>query len=86
MTRNALVALALLSIMFGMVMFELIYLVDHLPAWSLLPAFFGAGTVYKFIEILHKQAAAMPHLQPRIVTVEFDWSLLRKGVTYGSCL
>lgn len=69
----SLFTLALLSLLFGMVLFELLYFAEHLPAFGLLPAFFAVGLTYKGLEHLYK-------LQPnttlvrRIVTVEFDWS------------
>ena len=85
MMHNSLIAIALLSIMAGMVMFEMLLLVDQLPAWSLLPVFFAVGTLYKYIELLRRQPAAT-QWQPRVVTVEFDWPLLRKESPYGSYL
>ena len=69
----SLLTLALLSIMFGMVLFELLYFAEHLPAFGLLPSFFAVGIAYKGLEQLHKrEPGATP--APRIVTVEFDWS------------
>lgn len=67
-TRLALLTLGLLSIMFGIVLFELLYFAEHLPAFGLLPAFFAVGIIYKGLEQIHKHESA-----PRVVTVEFDW-------------
>jgi len=65
--------LALLSLLFGMVLFELLYFTEHLPAFGLLPAFFAVGLAYKGLEQLSKREPNNT-LAPRIVTVEFDWS------------
>lgn len=83
LTNHTLIALALLSILFGMVMFEMMFLVDQLPAWGLLPAFFAAGIMYKFLGLLHRYtSSAQPML--RVVTVEFEWPVLRKETINGS--
>lgn len=71
----SLLTLALLSIMFGMVLFELLYFAEHLPAFGLLPSFFAVGIAYKGLEQLHKHGS-ITAINPRIVTVEFDWSPL----------
>lgn len=73
-TNAALFTLALLSVMFGMVLCEMLLFVDQIPAWGLLPAFFGAGVLCKFILVLHKQMLDATK-QVRVVTVEFDWNL-----------
>lgn len=73
-TDAALFTLALLSVMFGMVLCEMLLFVDQIPAWGLLPAFFGAGVLCKFILVLHKQMMDATQ-QVRVVTVEFDWNL-----------
>lgn len=67
----ALFALGLVSILFGMVLFEVLLFVEYMPAWTLLPAFFAAGIVCKVIATSRQRM----HMQltPRIVTVEFDW-------------
>lgn len=72
-TNAALFTLALLSMLFGMVLFELLLVVDQIPTWGLLPAFFGAGVLCKFIFVLHKQMGSQT-TQTRVVTVEFDWN------------
>lgn len=71
-THPALFALGLMSILFGMVLFEVLWFVEYMPAWTLLPAFFAAGIVWKAIEILNRQKTKV-QFAPRIVTVEFDW-------------
>jgi len=65
--------LALLSLLFGMVLFELLYFTAQLPAFGLLPAFFAVGLTYKGLEHLSK-LKPNPPLVRRMVTVEFDWS------------
>jgi hypothetical protein len=71
-TNLALFALGLVSILFGMVLFEVLWIVEYMPAWTLLPAFFAAGIVFKVIEGVKQQEARM-QFAPWIVTVEFDW-------------
>jgi len=71
----SLLTLALVSIMFGMVLFELLYFAEHLPTFGLLPAFFAVGIAYKGLEQLHR-CEPRTTLAPRIVTIEFDWSPL----------
>ena len=68
----ALLALGLVSILFGMVLFETLWFVEYMPAWTLLSAFFAAGIVCKVSEIVNRQRTQM-HFAPRVVTVEFDW-------------
>lgn len=68
----ALFALGLVSILFGMVLFEVLLFVEYMPAWTLLPAFFAASIVCKVIEIVNRQRTQV-QFAPRIVTVEFDW-------------
>lgn len=82
-TNHALIALALLSTLFGMVMFEMMFLIDYLPAWGLLPAFFAAGVMYKFLEVLHRYLVLAQRV-PRVVTVEFEWPVLHKETINGS--
>jgi len=81
-TNHALIALALLSILFGMMMVEVMFFVEQLPAWGLLPAFFAAGIMYKFLELLHRYTS-LPQPLPRVVTVEFEWPVLRREVSNG---
>lgn len=83
LTNKALLALALLSILFGMVMVEMMFFVEQLPAWGLLPAFFAAGIMYKFLGLLHRYTSCTQPL-PRVVTVEFEWPVLPKEVINGS--
>jgi cell division protein FtsW (lipid II flippase) len=54
LTNTTLFALGVLSILSGMLLFELMYLTEQLPAWGLLVPFFSAGVVYKAIEQLHR--------------------------------
>ena len=68
----ALLALGLVSILFGMVLFEVLWFVEYMPAWTLLPAFFAAGIVCKVNEIMNQQRTLV-RFAPRVVTVEFDW-------------
>ena len=82
-THHALIALALLSILFGMVMIEMMFLIDQLPAWGLLPAFFAAGIMYKFLGLLHRYTLSAQPVS-RVVTVEFEWPVLSKEVINGS--
>lgn len=82
-TNHALVALALLSILFGMVMIEMLFLTDQLPAWGLLPSFFAAGIMYKFLGLLHRYTLSAQPVS-RVVTVEFEWPILRKEVINGN--
>jgi hypothetical protein len=81
-TNHALITLALLSILFGMVMVEMMFFVEQLPAWGLLPAFFAAGIMYKFLGLLHRYTSCTQPL-PRVVTVEFEWPILRREVSNG---
>ena len=81
-TNAALFTLALLSIMFGMVLCEMLLFVDQIPAWGLLPAFFGVGVLCKFILLLHKQLLSITK-QVRVVTIEFDWYLGLQEVRNG---
>lgn len=75
MNNMALFALGVLSILTGMLLFELLYLVEQLPAWGLLVPFFSAGVVYKVIEQVQQSTLAR-RFAPRVVTVEFDWPLV----------
>lgn len=70
----ALFALGLVSILFGMMLFEVLCVAEPLPIWTLLPALFAAGIVGKVIEIMRQHQAQL-QLLPRVVTVEFDWSV-----------
>ena len=67
----SLLTLALFSILFGIVLFELALFAVQLPAWGLLPAFFAMALLYKLVEELSKQR--MLTTLPRLVTVEFSW-------------
>ena len=67
----SLLTLALFSIFFGMVLFELALFAVQLPAWGLLPAFFAMALLYKLVEELGKQR--MLTTLPRLVTVEYSW-------------
>lgn len=73
-TNLVLFALGLISILFGMVLFEVLWFVEYMPMWTLLPAFFAAGIMCKAIEILKLQETRT-QLAPRIVTIEFDWAV-----------
>lgn len=66
-----LLMLALFSILFGMVLFELALFATQLPAWGLLPAFFAMALLYKLVEQLRKQTSvtSLSH----IVTAEYSW-------------
>ena len=75
-TTILLFALTILSVMFGMLVFELLYFAEQLPAWGLLPAFFGAGVLYRAVVELKKRTT-LPVLLPRVVTVEYDWLPVR---------
>lgn len=75
MTNMTLFALGVLSILTGILLFELMYLAEQLPAWGLLAPFFSAGVVYKAIAQVHRTGLAR-YFSPRVVTVEFDWSLV----------
>ncbi|MCB0125467.1 MAG: hypothetical protein KDE58_24605 [Caldilineaceae bacterium] len=81
-TNAALFTLALLSFMFGMVLCEMLLFVDQIPAWGLLPAFFGTSVLCKFILTFHKQMIGATQ-QVRVVTVEFDWNLGLQEVRNG---
>lgn len=70
----ALFALGLVSTLFGMMLFEVLCVAEPLPIWTLLPALFAAGIVGKVIEVMRQQQAQIQML-PRVVTVEFDWSV-----------
>ncbi len=82
-TNAALFTLGLLSVMFGMVLCEMLLFVDTIPAWGLLPAFFGVGVLCKFILVLHEHMLGTTK-QVRVVTVEFDWPLKVQEVRNGS--
>ena len=74
LTTLALLALAVVSIVSGILVLQANFVVALSPGWSMLCTFFGVGMVWKMVMLLH--ALDLTQLAPaRLVTVEFDWSL-----------
>ena len=80
-----LLALALLSLMFGVVLVEMLWVVEQLPAWNLLPVFFGMAVMLKRVEAMQKQQTGK-HLRTRLVTVEYRWHPTQRRNSYGFAL
>ena len=72
----SLFTIAILSIISGMLLFELLLFVEQLPAWTNLLGFFAAGVMYKFIELVHKHQQYLA--RQRVVTIELDFSLFNQ--------
>ena len=80
LTHTALLALGILSITCSIFLLQTAQLMTLSHGWFSLTAFFSVGMVFKTIEAMRKYERA-GQLQPRIVTVEFDWSLHPQEVT-----
>ncbi len=80
-----LLALGLLSILFGMVLLEMLWVVDQLPAWNLLPIFFAVAVLVKLVEAQPKHSNK-PSLPLRLVTVEYRWHPTQRRNSYGFAL
>lgn len=77
-----LLALAMLSLMMGVVLLEIVWMHDPMPAWNLLPIFFATATLFKMVELLQKEKGARP-AHSRVVTVEYRWNSNTRRNTYG---
>lgn len=77
-----LLALAMLSLMMGVVLLEIVWMHNPMPAWSLLPIFFSAAMLFKIVELLQKgKDVRLAH--SRVVTVEYRWNSSTRRNTYG---